>query len=126
MKQTGWNRLLGLAAAVALIAHFWPMAYWGNAATMLLRVTAAFCGQLFFCRAIRKPGLKPLPLMLTGLLALWGIWLAVLSSRGGYPAEYAVPLLACLAGWLAYAISEKLPRAQWLPPVRKTLETIEK
>lgn len=121
MKQTSWNRLLGLAAAGALIAHFWPMAYWSGTTTLLLRVTAAFCSQLFFCRVVRKPGWKTLPLLLTGLFALWGGWLTILSSKGSYPVEYAVPLLACLAGWLVWAFTEKRSRDQWLAPARRTL-----
>ena len=122
MNTSVWNRLFGFAAAAALIVHFWPMAHWSGTTLLLLRLTAAFCGQLFFCRAVRRPRWKTMPLLLTGLWALWGGWLGILSRNPGYW-EYALPLLACLAGWLVWAFGEKQPRTQWLPPVGKTLGT---
>lgn len=121
-KSKKWNGLLGFSAAASLVVHFWPMADWSGTTLLFLRLTAAFCGQLFFCRAVRRPGWKGLPLLLTGLWALWGGWLGMLSRNPGY-VEYALPLLACLAGWLVWAFWEKMPRAQWLPPVGKTLGT---
>lgn len=114
------NGLLGFFAVAALTLHFWPMAYWSSAALLFLRATAAFCGQLFFCRAVRRPGWRTLPLLLTGLLVLWGGWLGILSRNPSY-AEYALPLLACLAGWSVWAFGDRQPRSNWLPPLGKAL-----
>ena len=119
MNNRRWNWLLGLVTAGALIAHFWPMSYWSNVTTLLLRITAAFCGQLLFCRAVKRPGWKTLPLLLAGLFALWGGWLGILSGNPGYW-DYSVPLLACLAGWLLWNRLEKRHKEQ-LAPVGKTL-----
>ena len=115
-----WNGLLSFAAVAALVLHFWPMAYWSGTTLLLLRLTAAFCAQLFFCRAVHRPGWKTLPLLLTELWALWGGWLAFLTRTPGYE-TYALPLLACLAGWLVWALCEKQPKSQWLSPVGKAL-----
>lgn len=110
-KRLDW--MLGILFVGALLAHFWPMAYWSYPTTILLRVTAGFCGQLFFCRRRWNLLIRQFPLLVTALLALWGGWLFCTSPAwssatfSGYFWDYGSPALACGAARLVWAASHK-------------------
>jgi len=108
MKWDIPNRALAVCAAAALIIHFWPMAYWSSETLVVLRITAAFCAQLFLCRTVRHGMIRLLPLLLCAGLALWGGWLFFTSpvwassnvSLLWYGLDYCSPAIACAAACL--------------------------
>ena len=116
MKKHDW--ILGLIAAAALIIHFWPMAYWSSLTLVVLRITAAFWGQLFFCRRRWMLPVRLLPLLGSSLLALWGGWLFCTSPAWGNTAfawyfwDYCSPALACGAAWGIFLLRKRLSWGQ--------------
>jgi len=132
MKKHDWT--LGLIAVAALVAHFWPMAYWSSTTLVLLRITAAFFAQMYFCRRNWNLPVRLLPLLGTSLLALWGGWLFGSSpawadaSFAGYFWDYCSPTLACAAAWAVVWLRKRLSWGSclgllfcsafwWYPPV---------
>lgn len=107
-RRVDW--VLALVAVTALVVHFWPMAYWSSTTLVLLRVTAAFCTQMGFCRRGWKLPVRLLPLLGASLLALWGGWLFCTSpawadaSFAGYFWDYCSPALACAAAWFVHRL----------------------
>lgn len=116
MKKT-MDWVLGAVAAAALLIHFWPMAYWSGTTLVLLRATAAFCAQMFFCRRGWRLPVRLLPLLGTSLLALWGGWLFCTSPAwgnaafAGYFWDHCSPALACGAAW----VGQRLLRTWTVP-----------
>jgi len=116
MKKHDWT--LGLIAVAALVAHFWPMAYWSSTTLVLLRITAAFFAQMYFCRRNWNLPVRLLPLLGTSLLALWGGWLFGSSpawadaSFAGYFWDYCSPTLACAAAWAVVWLRKRLSWGQ--------------
>lgn len=108
MKWDSWNRVLAVFAVAALVVHFWPIAYWSTGTMIGLRIIAAFCAQMLFCRIIRHGVVKLLPMMLTVLLALWGGCLYLTSPAWqhatfhGYIIEYCGPAISCAAAYFIY------------------------
>ncbi|MBQ8144377.1 MAG: hypothetical protein IJ452_02560 [Butyricicoccus sp.] len=87
-----------------LVLLFWPFAQWSGAISLLLRVLPAVSAQLLLCRLGRC---RALPLLLTGLFALWGTYLFCTSPSWrhatvtGLTADYISPFFGCIAAyWL--------------------------
>jgi len=106
MKKTT-DILLILAVVVPLVLLFWPFAQWSGMMALALRVVPALCLQVLLCRVGKYEVVKVLPLVLTGLLALWGTYLYCTSPSwvnaelSDLLADYCSPFLGCGA---AYAI----------------------
>lgn len=104
MKEKRWDWILATVAAAALLVHFWPMAYWSSLTLVILRVTAAFWGQLFFCRRSWILPVRLLPLLTTTLLALWVAWPFGSPLGAGYFWDYCSPALVCAAAWIIHRL----------------------
>lgn len=106
MKRRIWNIPLLFGFLVPIVMLFWPFAYWGSTASLVLRIIPAVCIQLLFCRCAQTKFLKRLPLLLTMAGALWGLFLFLSSSDRTctlleYAADYASPAVSCgTTSWL--------------------------
>ena len=109
MKKSSGAALWGTLAAAALILHFWPMAYWSSGTLLFFRGAAGFCAQMFFLKAFPNRAISALPLVVTGLLAGWGIGMSFSSQvwAVGFPWDYCISFLTCLAAWPAWLIRKK-------------------
>lgn len=107
MEKNPWNGVLLAGVILPLVLLFWPFARWGGVMSLLLRVVPALCLQTLLCRVGRYEVVKVLPLVLTGLLALWGTYLYCTSPSwvnaelSDLLADYCSPFLGCGA---AYAV----------------------
>lgn len=106
MKST-WTTLLIIGTVLPLVLLLWPFAMWGAAASLILRVIAAACGQALFCMLKLPRLLKGLPFAGTLCLALWGTWLYCTSSHwvnatlSDLLADYVSPAISCAAVLIA-------------------------
>jgi len=106
-----YNFLLGVGFCICL----YLLVFQGFAAPVLpplldfiLRFVAAACIQYLSLRIARQELVRFLPLMLTFLLAVWGIFLFLTSpswqnaTLGSLLADYVTPLLGCCSAWLVH------------------------
>ncbi len=106
MRGRIWNIPLLLGFLISLVLLFWPFAYWNSTASMVLRIIPAVCIQLLLCRNAQTRLTRLLPLLLTAVGALWGLYLFFTSPHwtctfGEYLADYATPAFGCAAaGWI--------------------------
>ena len=119
-KAERWLAAVGIGA---LMLHFWPMAYWSSETLVVLRITAAFCAQLFLCRTVRHGMIRLLPLLLCAGLALWGGWLFFTSpvwassnvSLLWYGLDSCSPVIACAAACLLIKWRQNMKRKEDTP-----------
>lgn len=102
MNKRIWNIPLLFGFLIPMVLLFWPFAYWGSTASLLLRVIAAACIQLLLCRNARSRTVFFLPLLLCTLGALWGLFLYHTSpdwtcSFGEFVKDYVSPAISCAA-----------------------------
>ena len=96
------NIIFAAGTILPLVLLFWPFARWGGIMALLLRVIPAVSAQLLLCRWEKC---KALPLVLTGLFALWGVYLFCTSPAWRYAtvtglfADYISPFLGCIAAY---------------------------
>ena len=103
MRKSTINILCGVGIILPLILLFWPMPYsmWNPFVSTLLRVISAISAQLLFCRFRKNTWLQVIPLVLTGFLAGWGIFLYFTSESWldatfiGLIADYVSPFIVC-------------------------------
>lgn len=108
------NITLTIIAIFALFLLFFPMADWNRFMEVLLRVVPAFCIQWVFCRKFRSKLLKILPILLTGLAFLWGVYMAFVQNPdwGSLPWTYLIlyygsPAIGSVAGLLVHKFTFK-------------------
>ena len=97
------NTLLWFAVIVPVVLLFWPFAMWNDVMQLLLRVIPAFAVQVLMFRNGKWGIVKWIPILLTGVLAGWGIYLYFTSDHwihatfwGSLVADYISPFLSCL------------------------------
>lgn len=105
MKRRIWNIPLLFGFLIPMVMLFWPFAYWGSTASLVLRILPAACIQLLFCRSAETKLMRLLPLLLTAAGALWGLYLFFTSpdwscTFGQYLADYASPAISCGVAYL--------------------------
>lgn len=115
METKSRNKLLLIGFIVPLVLLFWPFAQWGNTMNLLLRVVPAISMQVMLYQAGKHNILKVFPLILTGLFALWGIYLYFTSPHWSYAAfwgslvaGYISPLIACAIVYCILALRHKV------------------
>lgn len=99
--KTAVKYSLAVGVLLPLVMLLWPFAMWGSAASLVLRVIAAFCGQILFCICRLPKGVKLLPFVGTLVMAFWGTWLYITSPHwinaelGDLLADYVSPAISC-------------------------------
>jgi apolipoprotein N-acyltransferase len=100
-----WNVLLGLAAAAcALALLFQGFAFTAMSPQLMLwlKILGTLCCQWFFLRVTKKKLLQLVPVMASGLVAVWGFFLYLTSPSwlhatfSHFVRDYALYLLVCL------------------------------
>ena len=116
MKKYTINILCGIGILIPLILLFWPMPYnmWNPLVSTLLRMIPAILAQVLFCRFRKTAWLQIIPLVLTGLLAGWGIFLFFTSefwvdaSLIDLLSDYISPFISCVIVWGIWHIQKKV------------------
>lgn len=113
MKKRIWNIPLLFGFLIPMVMLFWPFGYWGNLASLVLRVVPSVCIQLLFCRSAHTKLIGLLPLLLTAAGALWGLWLFCSSpdwacTFGQYLSDYASPAISCaMIHWIYQVFQDR-------------------
>jgi len=103
VKKDVWSALLLFGIVIPPVMLLWPFAWWGSVMQVVLRVIPAACAQLLACRMRWSRTVKWIPLIVAGMLALWGTWLCFTSPHWiraawtGLVADYVSPFLSCAA-----------------------------
>ena len=113
MKNSKANIVLIFTSVVPVILLMWPFAWWGDAAGLILRVIPSLSVQALLCNTIKNGWLKTVPLALTALAALWGIYLFFTSASwvnatvGGLVADYISPFICCAIVYAVYRLKKQ-------------------
>ena len=103
--KTVWNVFLGLtAAASAAVLLLQGFAFTALNPSMIfgLKILGTLCCQWFFLRISRNKLVQAIPMMLAGILAVWGFFLYLTSPSwlhatfAHFVSDYALYLLVCL------------------------------
>ena len=103
--KTVWNVLLSLtAAACALALLFQGFAFTALSPQLMLwlKILGTVCFQWFFLRISRKKVVQAIPLMVSGIVAVWGYFLYLTSPSWlhatfrHFLSDYALYALICL------------------------------
>lgn len=84
MRNKFFNFLLLIAFIVPIIFLFWPFAQWSEMTYLALRIIPSVSAQVLLCRIGKNSIIKTIPLMVTAGIALWGIYLALISPDWKY------------------------------------------
>ena len=108
------NMLLLTAFIIPLVLLLWPFARWNNIMLLVLRVIPSFAIQMLLCRVGKNMILKVIPLVLTGILAIWGTYLFYTSQHwvnatfwGSLIADYVSPFICCLVAFIICIFAKK-------------------
>lgn len=105
------NTFLVIISILPIIFLIWPFAMWNDAMLLILRIIPAFAIQILFCRVGKYTVIKAIPLLLTGILAVWGTCLFYTSLHWinttfwGLMADYVSPFICCMitvSGWIFF------------------------
>jgi len=105
--------LLGFAAAISLFLLFWPFAEWSPAMSVLLRILPSAALQALLCRTCKSSWTQAIPVILTGVIAVWGTYLYFTSPHWGnataldLTADYISPFLCCAAVLMVSMLKKK-------------------
>ena len=100
--------ILTAGTVLPLVLLFWPFAQWNDTLDCILRVVPAISAQFLLCGLGKRDLARVIPLILTGMFALWGTYLFctspswIYATLGGLIADYISPFLGCA---IAYALS---------------------
>ena len=95
------NNFLVFTFIIPIILLLWPFAMWNDTMLLILRIIPALAIQILLCRIGRYIGVKVIPVLLTGVLAIWGTYLYFTSPHwdnatfGSLIADYVSPLICC-------------------------------
>ena len=109
MKKTV-NILLTLAVILPLTLLFWPFVQWNDTVSLMLRVIPSLSAQILLCRVGKRIWIKAIPTVITGAVALWGIYLYFTSPHWvtatvcGLLSDYVSPFTCCAAVLAVYLI----------------------
>lgn len=115
-----WNVLLGLtAAASALALLFQGFAFTAMSPQLMLwlKILGTLCCQWFFLRISNKRVIQAIPLMLSGIAAVWGFFLYLTSPSwlhatfAHFVRDYALYMLICLGVLLLQWLLPRIWRA---------------
>lgn len=104
--KTLWNVLLGLTSAACVLALlFQGFAFTALSPSLMLwlKILGTLCCQWFFLRISKKKILQAIPLMVSGIVAVWGFFLYLTSPSWLHAtfahliSDYVLYLLVCLA-----------------------------
>ena len=100
-----WNVLLGLtaaASAAALLLQGFAFTALSPELILWLKILGTLCCQWFFLRITKKMILQSIPLMVSGIIAVWGFFLYLTSPSwlhatfAHFVSDYALYSLVCL------------------------------
>ena len=103
--KTVWNVFLGLiaaASAAVLLLQGFALTALSPSMILWLKIAGTFCCQWFFLRISRNKLLQAIPMMIAGILAVWGFFLYLTSPSwlhatfAHFVSDYALYLLICL------------------------------
>ena len=107
------NIVLGIIFFLSLVLLFWPFVMWNNTISLILRIIPSFAIQLLLCRTGKYIIIKFLPFILTGIHAIWGIYLYFTSAHwvnatvGDLIADYISPFICCIFAYIVYLVMQK-------------------
>ena len=125
--KTAWNVLLGLTAAacaLALLFQGFAFSALSPALALWMKILGAVCCQWFFLRISPKKFIQAIPLMVSGIFAVWGFFLFLTSPSwihatfSDFLADYAFYAIVC--GSVIF-LSWLLPRL--FHRIRKNVQT---
>lgn len=107
MRKTSVNILCGLGIVLPLVLLLYPMPFimWHPLAATILRMTPAISAQILFCKIAKYAWIRIIPLVLTGFLVGWGIFLYftsefwIDSTFMGLLTDYISPFIGCAIVW---------------------------
>lgn len=105
--------LLLIAVIVPVVLLFWPFVIWSDAMSLILRIIPSFAVQVLLCKVERYNILKVMPLVLTGVFALWGTYLYFTSSHwsnatwGDLIVDYVSPFICCAVALGGVSLAKK-------------------
>ena len=114
--KTVWNVFLGLTAAASaavLLLQSFALTALSDSLILLLRILGTVCCQWFFLRISKKKVVQAIPLMVSGIVAVWGFFLYLTSPSwlhetfSHFVSYYGLYVLICLGVLL---ISWLIPR----------------
>lgn len=115
MNRRALNVLLLMAFIMSIVMLFWPFAQWDDTMSIILRIIPSFSVQLLLIRVGKYNIIKLIPLILTGLFALWSVYL-YLTSPDWSTVTFKIliawnlsPFISCIAGMIISAIIKSTP-----------------
>ena len=103
--KTVWNVFLGLIAAASasvLLLQSFALSALSPSMILWLKILGTLCCQWFFLRISRNRLVQAIPMMIAGILAVWGFFLYLTSPSwlhatfSNFVSDYALYLLICL------------------------------
>ena len=125
-----WNVLLGLttaAAAAALLLQGFAVTALSPSLILWLKIGGTLCCQWFFLRISKKKIIQSIPVIASGIAAIWGFFLFLTSPSwlhatfAHFVSDYALYVLICLGVLLLSWLIPRLWRV-----VRKTIRARRK
>ncbi|MBR5316831.1 MAG: hypothetical protein IKU39_02950 [Lachnospiraceae bacterium] len=108
------DALLVIAVIIPIVLLFWPFAMWNDLMSVILRVIPSFAVQVLVLRVGKWNIIKALPILITGIFAVWGTYLYFTSPHwsnatfwGSLIADYASPFISCLVTLLVCILVKK-------------------
>ena len=108
--KTTFNVLLVPAVILPFVLLFWPFVQWNDTVSLILRVIPSLSAQILLCRVGKHIWIKAIPTVITGAVALWGIYLYFTSPHWvtatvcGLLFDYVSPFTCCAAVLVVYLI----------------------
>jgi len=112
MKKTT-NILLVIAVIIPIVLLFWPFAEWNVAMSLCWRIIPSISIQILLLRISKNNILKIIPVLFTGIIATWGVYLYLTSPHwnnatiGDLFIDYVSPFICCLIIFLIFTIIKK-------------------
>lgn len=111
------NTLLSLCFIIAIIVHFWPLAYWNTTTLILLRIISAVSIQTLFCRLNSTKWLKLIPIGFTSLFAVWCTHLYITSpawhstTLSDLLLKHISPAIGCIIVCILHFLFRKIKKS---------------
>ena len=108
------DALLVIAVIIPIVLLFWSFVMWNDLMSVILRVIPSFAVQVLVLRVGKWNIIKALPILITGIFAVWGTYLYFTSPHwsnatfwGSLIADYASPFISCLVTLLVCILVKK-------------------
>ena len=112
MKKT-INILLIFIAVIPIILLLWPFAMWNDVMNLILRIIPSIAVQALLFRTGKSNIIKTIPVLFTGVIAVWGTYLYFTSSHWinatiwDLIADYVSPVISCIITLLILLLCNK-------------------